>query len=229
MKVVETHIVPSGIEGIRVDRYTRSVFDIFPSMKSIRRAIKRGEIRIDGKTCMPNALIRQGQILELTDPELPAPKPFRIPLKVFYEDDLLAIVEKPPGIPVKGNKHRTIENALQFNLEPTDERDALRWPMPVHRLDTPTGGLLIVAKTSTGRHHQLRRHLAELGFPILGDRLYGIEGKILRSKGLFLWAVQLTFRHPVYQWLLTVRIDEAPKFQSLLKREKLRWERYNDA
>jgi 23S rRNA pseudouridine1911/1915/1917 synthase len=297
MKVVETHIVPHGMEGIRVDHYSRSVFDIFPSLKSIRRAIKRGEIRIDGKTCMPNALIRPGQLLELTDPELPTPRPFRIPLKVFYEDDWLAIVEKPPGIPVKGNKHRTIENALQFNLEPTGERDALRWPRPVHRLDTPTGGLLIAAKTSlsqvklgwqlqnrevqkryhaivigrlegsgsidepvdgrdalteyhalehipslksewltladlwprTGRHHQLRRHLADLGFPILGDRLYGIEGKILRSKGLFLWAVEVTLRHPIYQWLLTVKTDEAPKFQSLLKREKLRWERYNGA
>jgi 23S rRNA pseudouridine1911/1915/1917 synthase len=297
MRMVETHIVPSGVEKIRVDHYTRHVFDFFPSLKSIRKAIKRGEIRIDGKTCMPNATIQPGQLLELADPELPPPKPFRIPLKVFYEDSWLAIIEKPPGIPVRGNKFRTVENALQCNLEPTDKQDALKWPNPVHRLDTPTGGLLIAAKTSlaqvklgwqfqnrevqkryraivigrlegsgctrepvdgrdaltdyhaikhvqslksdwltlmdlwprTGRPHQIRRHLSQLGFPILGDRLYGIEGKILRSKGLFLWAVEVSFRHPILQWQLTIRIDEPRKFNTLLEREKLRWKRYNDA
>lgn len=297
MRVVETHIVPPGVEEIRVDHYTRRVFDLFPSLKSIRKAIKRGEIRINGKTCMPNATIQPGQLIELADPELPPPKPFRIQLRVLYDDSWLAIVEKPPGIPVRGNKFRTVENALQCNLEPNEKNDALRWPNPVHRLDTPTGGLLIAAKTSraqvalgwqlqnrevrkryraivigrlegsgsicepvdgrealtdyrairhvpslksdwltlldlwprTGRSHQIRRHLSELGFPILGDTLYGIEGKILRSKGLFLWAVEVAFRHPIQQWLLTVRIAEPRKFNTTLEREKRRWERYNGA
>ena len=52
----------------------------------------------------------------------------------------------------------------------------------------------------TGRTHQLRIHMSELGHPILGDQLYGKEGFILRGRGLFLCAVELNFPHPISDW-----------------------------
>lgn len=48
----------------------------------------------------------------------------------------------------------------------------------------------------TGRRHQLRKHLAAIGNPILGDRDYGMEGLILKGKGLYLHAHSLAFVHP---------------------------------
>ena len=53
-----------------------------------------------------------------------------------------------------------------------------------------------------------------------------LEGKILKSKGLFLWAVELSFMHPVLKNQMNIKIDEAPKFKSLLIRERRRWEKY---
>ena len=80
----------------------------------------------------------------------------------------------------------------------------------------------------TGRYHQIRRHLSMKGFPVLGDKLYGKEGGILKSKGVFLWAVEISFRHPFYKWMLTIRIKEAQKFETFLNREKRRWIKYHN-
>lgn len=56
---------------------------------------------------------------------------------------------------------------------------------------------LVKLSPKTGRKHQLRIHLSGMGNPILGDREYGVEGQILRGKGLFLHAFSLSFTHPV--------------------------------
>ena len=46
----------------------------------------------------------------------------------------------------------------------------------------------------TGRHHQIRVQFAGHGFPLLGDAKYG---KSSRRQPLALWAMELTFVHPV--------------------------------
>ena len=55
---------------------------------------------------------------------------------------------------------------------------------------------LVLLKPTTGRKHQLRRHLLSIGNPILGDRDYGVEGLILQGKGLYLHAYSLDYTHP---------------------------------
>tara|TARA_B110000046_G_scaffold95890_1_gene103548 strand:+ start:536 stop:1231 length:696 start_codon:yes stop_codon:yes gene_type:complete len=71
-----------------------------------------------------------------------------LPLKVVFEDDYLAIIEKPAGILVSGNSFKTVDNALAQNLQLSALPDACR-PRPVHRLDFPTTGLLLVGKTTS--------------------------------------------------------------------------------
>ncbi len=295
MRIVETHTIPADAERRRVENYLYDAFDIFPSRKSARKAIKRGAVRLNGKVPPTGTWIHPGQVLEIVDDERTPPKSYRVPLKVVFEDNWIAVIEKPPGILVNGNCYRTVENALSYNLTVSKASDALKWPKPVHRLDKPTGGLLIVAKTlrvlsqvseqlhdrqvhkryraivlgrlegsgyisdpldgkhaatryqsirtvpsltcqwltlvdlwpQTGRYHQIRRHLASLGHPILGDGEYTLEGKVLKSKGLFLWSVEVTFQHPVLQQVMSIQIDEAKKFNTFLQREQKRWKRYN--
>lgn len=56
---------------------------------------------------------------------------------------------------------------------------------------------LVEARLETGRTHQVRIHLSERGFPILGDRLYGARGSEGGAPRLALHAAQLGLRHPV--------------------------------
>ncbi len=88
-------------------------------------------------------------------------------LPVLYEDDYMAIVDKPAGIGMYGNrkKHgkssssssrRTIRDALPYCLSPPKKGTTgtpLHRPMAVHRLDTPTNGLVVVAKTKEALQH----------------------------------------------------------------------------
>lgn len=71
----------------------------------------------------------------------------QLDLEVLFEDDFLAVINKPAGILVSGNKFLTVANALAQNLKPSNQLDALQ-PQPIHRLDYATSGVLLVGKTS---------------------------------------------------------------------------------
>lgn len=74
---------------------------------------------------------------------------------------------------------------------------------------------LVQLNPQTGRRHQLRKHLASIGNPILGDKEYGIENLILKGKGLYLHAYSLQFIHPFTAEILHV-VDELPlRFQKI--------------
>ena len=55
---------------------------------------------------------------------------------------------------------------------------------------------LVQLRPQTGRRHQLRKHLSNIGNPILGDKEYGFENLILNGKGMYLHAYSLKFTHP---------------------------------
>lgn len=69
---------------------------------------------------------------------------------------------------------------------------------------------LVKLEPKTGRRHQLRKHLAGIGNPILGDKDYGIEDLILKGKGLYLHASTLKFTHPFTSENIFIK-DELPK------------------
>jgi len=50
----------------------------------------------------------------------------------------------------------------------------------------------------TGRHHQIRAQLAQIGCPIVGDLKYGYPYAD-QNKGIHLHCRQLTFKHPITQ------------------------------
>jgi tRNA pseudouridine32 synthase/23S rRNA pseudouridine746 synthase len=54
----------------------------------------------------------------------------------------------------------------------------------------------VVLKPITGRSHQLRVHMLELGHPILGDDLYAHEKALNAADRLYLHAQELAFKHP---------------------------------
>lgn len=75
----------------------------------------------------------------------------------------------------------------------------------------------------TGRTHQLRIHLSNLGHPILGDKLYHNDAPLLKGKGLFLAAVELTFEHPTSGQTMNFKWNAPEKFAYRLEQEERRW------
>lgn len=69
---------------------------------------------------------------------------------------------------------------------------------------------LVKLEPQTGRRHQLRKHLAHIGNPILGDATYGIDNLILKGKGLYLHAFSLKFIHPFTKEKVHLK-DELPE------------------
>ena len=75
---------------------------------------------------------------------------------------------------------------------------------------------LVKLSPITGRRHQLRKHLAEIGNPILGDFEYGKAGLILKKKGIYLHAYSLTFSHPINQQRINCKSELPEKFVKIL-------------
>ncbi|OYT13011.1 MAG: RNA pseudouridine synthase [Bacteroidetes bacterium 4572_114] len=147
MIILETHIVPAGTSRIRLLDFCLEHLQTIRSRSGIKKAIKKGELLLDDQRASGAEWIKPGQKVILADREENPPKPYEMQLNIVYEDDYLAVVHKPSGIPVSGNKYRTIQNVLLHNIKKSPREDALKWPQPVHRLDYGTSGLLVVAKT----------------------------------------------------------------------------------
>jgi 23S rRNA pseudouridine1911/1915/1917 synthase len=292
---IATHTVPNEVEKQRLSDYLCGVFLQLPSRKSVKKAIKSGAIHVNGKKGFTGDWVLPAQQIEFMDLDIKPTKIFEFEMEVIYQDEDLAVIYKPSGIAVSGNKFRTVENALLYNIQVSSKPDTFKKPRPVHRLDSPTSGLLLIAKTKqarihlgkqfeerlikkryqaivigetpltgtidfdiegkssvstfervrivqslknghlsllnlypqTGRTHQLRIHLSKLGYPILGDSMYGMEGLILKHKGLFLAAVSLEFEHPISGSRQAVEIDMPYKFGALLNREQRRYDVYH--
>jgi 23S rRNA pseudouridine1911/1915/1917 synthase len=82
---------------------------------------------------------------------------YTTPLTTVFEDDCMAIIVKPQGMTVMGAAPSLWRSNLLMSFKTTSKaNDGLSKPVPVHRLDNPTGGLLLVAKTN-----QAERRLKE--------------------------------------------------------------------
>lgn len=149
MKILETHIVPLQKISIRIQEYAVGIFKKVATKSAIKKAIKKELILVNSLPTSTATMIVGGETITLLESdEETIQTNLKLKLEVVYEDDYLAIINKPAGILVSGNKFKTIDNALMQNLQKSTQSDAVR-PRPVHRLDYPTTGLLLIGKTSS--------------------------------------------------------------------------------
>ncbi len=77
---------------------------------------------------------------------------------------------------------------------------------------------LIEARLKTGRTHQIRVHMSYLGYPVVGDPLYGPRKGNFGLKGQALHAVLIGFQHPRTGEYLEFEAPVPDYFQNILKR-----------
>jgi len=175
----------------RIDRLASDKLGL-ASRSRAKRLVKAGDILLNGAPCESSRYLQAGDRLELLAPLEPPPI-YEIPLEVVWFDEHVAAIDKPAGLVVSGNRHRTAEHALLFNLAPSGHPSALPYPRPVHRLDARTSGLLLVARTATaqvelGRAFQARevhkRYRAIVAGKLEGEGVVEeeVDGKTARSR-----------------------------------------------
>lgn len=145
-------------EGIRLDQYLVSQLpDLSRSL--IQKAIEAGQVTVNNKLVKASYKVRHHDhvVVQLPEPAHPAPVPEDISLKVLYEDDSLAIINKPWDMvvhPAKGHWSGTLVNALAFRFAQLSGVNGDYRPGIVHRLDRDTSGVILVAKQE-GPHRDL--------------------------------------------------------------------------
>lgn len=151
--IIDTHFVPNKTERQRLSDYCVGLFAALPSRKGVKKAISRGQILVDGRTGHTGDWVLPGMRIELCELDQQPRHILPLPLPVVYEDEHIALVNKPGGIPVSGNRSRSVERALLHNIQPSTEPDGYKQPRAAHRLDALTCGLVLIAKTRSARIH----------------------------------------------------------------------------
>lgn len=156
--------VPAELAGNRLDAVAATLFDLTRS--AVQGLIEKESLRVNGKNGDKKQKVKEGDVLLLLlpDPEPCDVLPQNIPLEIVYEDEHLAVVNKPKGMvvhPAAGNPDGTLVNALLYHLDSLSGINGVLRPGIVHRIDKNTSGLLMVAKNDKAHLHlseQIKEH-----------------------------------------------------------------------
>ncbi|MCH5142784.1 MAG: RluA family pseudouridine synthase [Clostridiales bacterium] len=278
------------------------------SRSALKKLFDGGFISINGKRAKASQSVNSGDTFVVNLPPAVeySAKPEDIPIEIVYEDESLAVVNKPQGMTVhmgNGNADGTLVNALLYKLDSLSGINGVIRPGIVHRIDKDTSGLLVVAKNDaahinlseqianktcrrsylallegivkedkgnittyigrdprdrvkmavvppekgkiavtdfcvekrysegytlcrfdlhTGRTHQIRVHAKYMGYPVVGDPVYGIKKQKFNLNGQLLHAQRLTFTHPVTGREMTFEAPLPEYFSQILSKLHLR-------
>lgn len=275
----------TGLHSVRLSDVPIELIDSIASKAAWKKAIKAKRVWLNDTEGVSGDWVKNGDKIVVKTAKAEPSKPTHIKLEILFEDDYLAVINKPAGLPVSGNKHRTVANALAENISVSNQSDALPVAHSVHRLDYATSGCLIIAKTASvetqlmhqftnheisktyaavaigntqstfdvnqpidnkasftrfitkqqvvsekydllsflschptsGRRHQIRKHLLANQTPILGDKIYLLPNLEHAGKGLYLHAWKISFTHPAKQNNIAITCPLPRKFTRIFK------------
>lgn len=156
--------VPSDFGGQRLDRFLVSVLE-GRSRSFVQKLIEDGHITIAGREARANLSMREGDRVVVDVPEA---APSRVsgealPLEVLYQDEDLAVINKPSGLvvhPGAGHASGTLVNALLHHMTDLSGIGGEARPGIVHRLDRGTSGVMVIAKNDAA-HQELSRQFQD--------------------------------------------------------------------
>jgi len=295
--------------GERLDKAILAHIGDRLSRAQLQALIADGYVTVNGQQLKPGVRLKGGEQIQLMIPVRTEPdtvEPEDIPLTIIYEDDDLAVIDKPAGMIVHPGEQNETGTLVSAALA--------RWPQIaamqveekrvgiVHRLDKDTSGLIVLAKHDqarhnltaqfqertvekiylamlekrpdtttgridapiardpkqrkkmavarngrpaiteftviddeisgnralvrvrllTGRTHQIRVHMAFIGCPIVGDRVYGYHKQRIGLKRQFLHAAELSFDQPVTGERLHFESPLPPGLRNTLDKLRIR-------
>ncbi len=170
--------------GTRLDIFLTSHCRQF-TRSHIQTLNRSGSVLVDGRPEKSGYRLKGNERVEVVPPSPVGVslEPQPIPLKVLFEDQDLAVIEKPAGLsvhPGAGTGTQTLVHALLFRFKQLSSAGGGTRPGIVHRLDKWTSGLLIVAKND-GAHVHLSRAFQERR--VEKHYLALVHGKMSKSSG----------------------------------------------
>jgi 23S rRNA pseudouridine1911/1915/1917 synthase len=190
MVELRTIPVPAEAAGQRLDQFLAAQMDGV-SRSRVQLLMDQGDVLVNGEREKASMKLRGGEQIAITGELHLAPlkaTPEDIPLDVVFEDDDLAVVNKPAGMMVHAGSGQsedarsrgTLVNALLFRFNKLSSTGGELRPGIVHRLDKDTSGLIVVAKND--RTHAA---LGEMFSSRLMKKTYValVQGAVERQRG----------------------------------------------
>ena len=182
--------VPDEATGQRLDLFLAQQLGEV-SRSRVQLLLQQGSVLVDGKRAKSSRKVRAGESISiLGDPQPPPLHAMAeaIPLEIVFEDQDLAVVNKPAGMMVHAGSgatedarnRGTLVNALLHHLRELSSSSGPLRPGIVHRLDKQTSGLIVVAKNDLA-HARLasmfsRRQVRKLYLTL-------VQGELAQEKG----------------------------------------------
>ena len=184
MRRISFDITPEW-DGFAVGRFLRSHGGLSARLISRLKRVPDG-ITLNGSHIRTVDFIHEGDVLAICIPDDTRPaQPVALPISVVFEDDDIAVIEKPPNIPMhptRGHVSDTLANAFANHLAQKGEQGAFR---PINRLDRDTTGLVVVCKHSHSAS-KLHGHMQKVYYAVCEGELDGcgtIDAPIRRREG----------------------------------------------
>ena len=179
--------------GVRLDKALADLTEL--SRSQANDEIKKETVLVNGKAVKAKYAVKVGDVVtyEVPKEEVLEYTAENIPLDIIYEDDDVAVVNKPQGMvvhPSVGHTSGTLVNALMYHIKDLSSINGVIRPGIVHRIDKDTSGLLMIAKNDKAHNalaaelkdkKSLRKYVAIVHGNIPNDRGV-IEAPIGRSE-----------------------------------------------
>lgn len=142
----------------RLDSFLNEEVLTDKSRSYIQNQIKKGIITVNTEIVKTGYTLKLGDIISINDFEVETLnlKPVDLDLDIVYEDDDIAVINKPQGLvvhPANSYKDATLVHGLLHQMDNLSDINGVVRPGIVHRIDKDTSGLLVVAKND--QSHQL--------------------------------------------------------------------------
>ena len=141
--------IEASVASQRLDKAVAELTDLSRSLA--HEQIKDGRILVNGQAKKAKYAVKEGDVIsyELPEPEVVEYVAEDIPLEIVYQDEDVAVVNKPQGMvvhPSAGHTSGTLVNALMYHIKDLSGINGVLRPGIVHRIDKDTSGLLMIAK-----------------------------------------------------------------------------------